>query len=135
MLEKMTSLLLLLLIINLISPDQCCKKGPSYGRSLSIQCKSCFTPSNEKPIPSFSEKTVIIGDMELTKDQYERMYRGRKKVESEHDSGISAIKYYRWTDGIIPYEISTNFLQNETELILDVINEFNSIFEGHIKFK
>ena len=135
MLEKLTSLLLILLIVNLISPDQCCKKGPSYGRILSIQCKSCFTPSNEKPIPSFSDKTVIIGDMQLTKDQYERMYSGRKKVESVYDSGISAIKNFRWPDGIIPYEISPNFLQHETEVIIDVIDEFNYRFKDHIMFK
>ena len=83
---------------------------------------------------SFSEETVIIGDMELTKDQYERMYGGSKEVESDYDSGISDIKY-RWPNGIIPYKISTDFLQNETELILEIINEFNSIFKDHIKFK
>ena len=83
---------------------------------------------------SFSEETVIIGDMELTKDQNERMYGGSKEVESEYDSGIKGIRYM-WPNGIIPYEISTDFLQNEKELILDVINEFNFIFKDHIIFK
>ena len=85
MLEKMTSLLLILSILNLIRPNQCCKKDPNCGRFLSFQCKRGLTPSNVEPISSFSEKTVIIGDMELTKDQYES--------SSDEDAHVSIMNF------------------------------------------